>query len=59
MAEWIKMPLGTEEGLGSEDFELDGEPAPLPKIGAEPPNFLPISTVAQRLGGLRCHLVRR
>jgi len=55
MAEWIKM----EVGLGSEDFELDGEPAPLPKIGAEPPNFLPISTVAQRLGGLRCHLVRR
>jgi len=29
------MPLGMEAG----DFVLDGDPAPLPKKGAEPPNF--------------------
>jgi len=33
------MPLGTEVGLGSGDFVLDREPAPLPKKGAEPPIF--------------------
>jgi len=33
-AEWIKMPLGTEVGLGSGDIVLDGGPAP-PK-GARP-----------------------
>jgi len=37
MAAWIKMPLDMEEGLGSGDFVLDGDPAPLPKKGAEPP----------------------
>ena len=37
MAAWIKMPLGMEEGLGPGDFVLDGDPAPLPKKGAEPP----------------------
>jgi len=36
MAGWIKMPLGTEVGLGAGDFVLDGDPAPLPKMGAEP-----------------------
>jgi len=35
MAEWIKMPLGVEVGLGPCDFVLDGG---LPK-GAEPPVF--------------------
>ena len=35
--EWIKMPLGTEVGLGLRDIVLDGNPAPLPKKGAEPP----------------------
>jgi len=49
MARWIKMPLDMEEGLGPEDFVLDGDPAappqkgggapsPLPKKGAEPPS---------------------
>ena len=33
------MPLGVEVGLGPGDFVLDGDPAPLPKKGAEPPNF--------------------
>jgi len=31
------MPLGTEVGLGSDDIVLYGDPAPLPKKGAEPP----------------------
>jgi len=31
------MPLGTEVGLGADGIVLDGDPAPLPKKGAEPP----------------------
>jgi len=31
------MPLGMEVGFSSDDFVLDGDPAPLPKKGAEPP----------------------
>ena len=37
---------------------LDGEPAPLPKKG-KASNFRPMSVVAKRLDGSRCHLVRR
>jgi len=37
MGGWIKMPLGMEVGLGPGDFVLDGDPAPLPKNGVEPP----------------------
>jgi len=39
MAGWIKMPLGTEVGLGPDDFVLDGDPLHLPKKEAEPPKF--------------------
>jgi len=41
MAEWIKMSLGMELGLGPGDFVLDGDPAfaPLPKKAAEPPEI--------------------
>jgi len=36
MAAWIKMLLGMELGLGSGDFVLDGDPAPLsPKGGPQ------------------------
>jgi len=37
---WIKMPLGTEVGLGQGDAVLDGDPAP-PRKGAQqpPPHF--------------------
>jgi len=28
MAEWIRMPLGTEVGVGSGDIVLDGDTAP-------------------------------
>ena len=37
MAAWIKMALGTELGFGPGDFVLDGDSAPLPQKGAEPP----------------------
>jgi len=40
-ARWIKMPLGTKVGLGPGHIWLDGDPAPLPKNGAEPPIFGP------------------
>ena len=40
-AGWIKMPLGTEVGLGPADIVLNGDPAPLPKKGAEPSIFGP------------------
>ena len=104
-AAWIKMPFGTEVGLGPDDTVLDGDPAPpSPKkeqspqfpthfyllwpngcmdqdatwYGGRPwptrhcvrrglsspsrkggtaPNFWPMSVVAKRLDGLRCHLV--
>jgi len=46
------MPLGMEVGLGPDDIVFDGDPAPLPKNGAEPlPNFWPMSIVAKRLDG--------
>jgi len=36
-AAWIKMPPGTEVGLGLRDTVLDGDPAPLPKGAQSPP----------------------
>ena len=48
-AGWIKMPLGTEVGLGPDDIVLDGDPAP-PQ---------PMCTVAKRLDGSRWYLARR
>jgi len=36
-AAWIKMPLGTEVGVGQDNIVLDGDPAPPPQKGAEPP----------------------
>jgi len=38
-AAWIKMPLDVEIGLGQCYIVLDGDPAPLPKKGAQPPIF--------------------
>jgi len=35
------MPLGREVGLSPSDIVLDGDPAPLPQKGAEPPIFGP------------------
>jgi len=53
------MPLGMEIGLGLGHIVLNGDPPPLPKKGAQPSNFRPMSVVAKRLDGSRCHLVRR
>ena len=36
------MLLGMEVGLDPDDFVLDGDPAPTPQKGAEPPNFRPM-----------------
>ena len=36
MARWIKMPLGTEVGLGPDDIALDGGLLPLQKRGLGP-----------------------
>jgi len=56
----IKMALGIEVGLGPVHIALDGDTAPLPKIGAElPPNFWPIFIVSKRLDASTCHLVWR
>ena len=38
-AECMKLVLGKDEGLSPGDFVLDGDPAPPPKRGAEPPKF--------------------
>ena len=51
---WIKMPLGMEVGLGPGHIVLDGIKPP-----GTAPNFRPMSVVAKRLDGLRCHLVWR
>jgi len=59
MAAWIKMPLGTEVGIGLHNTVLDGNPAPPPLKGHSSPNFRPMSVVAKRLDRLRCHLVWR
>ena len=48
-----------EVGLSPVDFVLDGDPAPLPKKGAEPPNFQPMFIAAKRLDGSRWYLARR
>ena len=51
------MPLGTEVGVGLRDIVLDVDPVPPPLKGHSPLNFQPMSVVAKRLDGLRCHLV--
>jgi len=58
-AGWIKIPLGTEVGLGQGDIVLDGDPALLPKRGHSPPFLTHVycRLVAKRLDGSRYHLV--
>ena len=51
-ARCIKMPLGTEAGLGLRDIVCDVDPATPRKKGLPtPPNFWPMSIVAKRLDG--------
>ena len=52
------MPLGTEVGLGTGDFVLDGDTAPPKKRGLAP-NFWLMSIVAKQLDGSRRYLVGR
>ena len=49
---------GRPRALGPSHIVLDGDPASLPKRDTAP-NFWPMSVVAKRLDGLRCHLVQR
>ena len=59
MAGWIKMSLGTEVGLSPGHIVLDGDLAlPPQKEGTADPTFQPMSIVAKRLDGSRCHLAR-
>ena len=55
---WIKMKLDMLVGLGPGHIVLDGDPAPLPKMGTAP-NFRSMFVVAKCVDGLRCHLVWR
>jgi len=55
MAGQTKVPLGMEVGISSGDFVLDGDPAPPTKNGGTTPNYRPMSIVAKRLDGSRCH----
>ena len=52
-----KMPLDMEVGLGPGHIVLDGNPPPTQ--AGHSPNFRPMSVVAKRVDGARCHLVRR
>jgi len=54
----IKVALGMEVGLGPGHIVLNRDPA-TPPVNGQSPNFWPISVVAKRLDGLRCHLVWR
>ena len=51
------MPLGREVGLSPGDIVLHEDPAPPPKGDTAAPTFRPVSVVAKRIGGSRCHLV--
>ena len=49
---WIKMPLGTEVGLGLRDIVFDVDQLPSEKKAhPHPPNFWPMSIVAKWLNG--------
>jgi len=47
------MPLGMEVGLGPGSFVLDGDPAPLPRKGAEPLQFLANVYCGQTAGWIK------
>ena len=56
-AAWIKMPLGTEVGLGPDDIVLDGDPTTPPQKGRDAclPNFRPV-TCGQTTGRINMAL---
>jgi len=60
MAGWIRIPLGTEVGLGPGDSVLDGDPAPPSRKGEQQPPTLRPTALARiphnpycRLGSVR------
>jgi len=57
-AGWIKMQLGTEVGVDPGHIVLMVIQLRL-KRGTASPTFRPMSIVAKRLDGSRCHLVQR
>jgi len=46
--EWIRMPLGTEVGLGPSDIVLDEDPVTPRKWVQQPPTFRAMSIVAKQ-----------
>jgi len=47
----IKMPIGTEVGLGPDDIVLDGDPAPLRRKGAEAPLLFSVHVYCGQTAG--------
>jgi len=58
-AGWIKMPLGREVDLGPGDGHCVRRGPSSPPKGYSLPNFRPMTVVAKRMNGSRCHLVWR
>jgi len=52
------MPLGMEVVLGPGHIVLDGTQLPQKRVIQPLPNFQPMSIMAKRLDGSRCHFVR-
>jgi len=50
------MPLGTDVGLSTGDFVLDGDPLPLPKRGQSPLKFLAHVYCGQTAGWIKIAL---
>ena len=59
MAGWIKTPLGMEVGFSSDDFVLDGDPAPSSPKRGRFQILGPCFFVAKRLDGSTWHLAWR
>ena len=55
---WIKMKLVVASTQAHIVLDGDSAPPPSPKRAQPLPNFRPMSIVAKRLHGSRCHLVR-
>jgi len=56
MAAWIKMALDMEVGLGPGHSVVDWDPAPLPKRGQSPPQFLARFYCGQTAGCIKMPL---
>jgi len=56
MARWIKMPFGTEVGLGPGDIVLDEDPAPPQKGGTAAPHFSVHVYCGQTVGWIKMPL---